>query len=627
MNLFIVGWNLPNERDPEVLAELKKMTEIYPRLDTGTIWHRRSASGSLFTASIHTARQDATPRRYVTQSGSDVVFYSGLPVNSAGTFPAHHAEALSSHWDRLTENLEGMYCIIRAADTPARLELMTDITGMEQVYYFHQGDLWLISNSVRLIQCICKLNSLDPLGVSLFLSTGWVWDDRTLLSDIRVVPAGQFWTWKEGNDEPDRICYYKPSDLACLPHKKFTTTHYKLLADNLIRTLGVLNHSIDNMTCALTGGRDTRFVTALLIHAGLPVRYYTFGERSGTDAKIAKHIADTFNLNYKLIDITVSDVLDKWDQTCRQIVLQGDGMAIIDLLPSLLSCQVLSNEHLITDMGGTGGELGKGFYTTPDLNLFLNGYNTAQMQHLLAQKVVNDNGGIIRRAAIELSRNCMYRFVAEYTGFGFAPKDIPDVFFLYSRLRRKRGSNKRVYMQLQDFFSPFITRAFIEAVFSMSATQRYTEPFHYNLIRLLSPDLHRIPLDKKRWRSQSPVTHLINSYRDRILNRVRQRISNILISDSKSVKTSKYLHFGTDMFDQTKWFEARREHVRECCLDKKDSFIWNFVERRLFEKITSPASDPVELSQYGAYISSFYRIATLFYYEGSLKDDSRFMQH
>lgn len=620
MNLFIVGWNLPEEYESRILPELEKMTEIYPQLDPKTLWHRSSTSGSLFTASMHTADGAATPRRYVAQSGSDVVFYSGLPVNATGTYSAHHAEALSSYWDRLTENIEGMYCIIRAADTPARLELMTDITGMEQVYYFHHGDLWLMSNSVRLIGRICKLGALDPLGVSLFLSTGWVWDDRTLLSDIRVIPAGQLWTWKEGSDKPNRICYFKPSDLACLRHKKFTTAHYKLLADNLTKILCVLNQSFDNMICALTGGRDTRFVTALLIHAGLPVQYYTFGEKSGTDAKIAKQIADTFNLDYKLIDIGVSDVLDNWDQICRQIVLQGDGMVIMDTIPSMLSCRKLFNDRMNIDLGGTGGELAKSFYSNPDLNLFLKGYDIAQMQHFLTMKVVNDSGGIIRREAIEQSRNCIYNFVTEYTDCGFTPNDIPDVFFLYSRLRRKRGSNKRVYMQLQDFFSPFITRAFVEAVFSMSAAQRYTEPFHYNLIGLLLPDLHRIPLDKGHWRSQSPVTHLINFYRNRIMNRVRQRISNILSSDSKSVKTSKSLHYGTDMFDQTKWFEARREQVREFCLDKKDSFIWNFVERRLFEKITSPASDSGDLSQYGAYISTFYRIATLFYYESSIKE-------
>lgn len=620
MNLFIVGWNLPEKYQSKIVPELKKMTEIYPRLDPKTLWHCRSTSGLLFTASMHTTGQAAAPRQYVAKNKNQVVFYSGLPINSTGTFAAHRSEDLSLHWDQLTENLEGMYCIIRAVDSPAQLELLSDITGMEQVYYFHQDNLWLVSNSVHLIKRIWKLNTLDPIGISLFLSTSWVWDDRTLLSDVRVVPAGQHWIWKEGSDEPERTCYFKPSDLACHRNKKNATAHYKLLAANLSQVLRVMNQSFENTICALTGGRDTRFVAALLIHAGLPVQYYTFGEKSGTDAKIAKQIADTFSLDYKLIDITASDVLDNWDQICRKIVLQGDGMVIIDVIPSMLSCQVLCNEHINIDLGGTGGELAKGFYSTPDLNLFLGGYDIAQMQNFLTKKVINDAGGIIRQEAIELSRNCMNDFVKQYCDYGFSPNDIPDVFFLYSRLRRKRGSNKRVYMEFQDFFSPFITRAFIKAAFSIPAMQRYTEPFHYNLIRLLLPDLHSIPLDKGHWRSQNSVVHLINYYRNRMLNKIRQRITNVFAPDSKSAKTSEPLHTATDMFDLTSWFKSRREQVREFCLDKKNSFIWNFVDRQLFEKITSSASERTELFQYGTYISSFYRIATLFYYENIIKE-------
>lgn len=622
MNLFIVGWNLPEGHCSRVLAELQRMPEIYPQLDPNTIWHRRNLAGSLFSASIHTADHASAPRRYVMQNESEVVFYSGLPVNPTGAYSAHHAEALSSHWDQLTGNLEGMYCIIRAVDTPSRLELLTDITGMEQVYYFHQGGLWLISNSVRLIERVCKLNALDPLGVSLFLSTSWVWDDRTLLSDIRVIPGGQCWMWKEGGDEPERDCYFKPSELARLRHKKFTTAHYKLLADNLTQSLRTFNQSFDNMICALTGGRDTRFVTALLIHAGLPVQYYTFGEQSGADAKIAKQIAETFDLNYKLIYIASSDVISNWDQVCRQIVLQGDGMVIIDLIPSMLSCQILHNDRLHIDLGGTGGELGKGFYSSPHLDFFLGRFGIEQMKDYLSSIVARNYGGIIRQEAVEIARNHVKRFVEEYTSLGFAPVDIPDVFFLYSRLRRKRGSNKRVYMQYQDFFSPFITRALIEAVFSMPAAQRYTEPLHYNLIRLLSPKLHGIPLDKGHWLPQSPITHLINFYRNRMSNGVRQRISSILNIDSKSEKVSKTLHSATDMFDQTKWFEAKREQVREICLDNNDSVIWHFVNRSLFEKITSPAADPADLSKHGLYIDLFYRIVTLFYYESSMNNHS-----
>jgi hypothetical protein len=46
--------------------------------------------------------------------------------------------------------------------------------------------------------------------------------------------------------------------------------------------------------------------------------------------------------------------------------------------------------------------------------------------------------------------------------------------------------------------------------------------------------------------------------------------------------------------------------------------IWNFANRSVFEKISSPAADPAELYRYGAYITVFFRIATLLHYENSM---------
>ena len=90
---------------------------------------------------------------------------------------------------------------------------------------------------------------------------------------------------------------------------------------------------------------------------------------------------------------------------------------------------------------------------------------------------------------------------------------------------------------------------------------------------------------------------------------------------SRSKGMSNNTHTATDMFDNVAWFKAKREPIREFCMDQKYSRIWDFVDRASFEKITSPASDPVELSRYGTYITLFYRIATLFYYENSIRNN------
>ena len=221
MNLFLAGWNLPIEYRSKALIELQRMGEIYPRLDPKTIWSYGGKNGPVFAASMHTNDQASAPRQYVHRDENQVVFFSGLPVHSSGKFPAHRSESLSSHWDQLTEDIEGMFCIVRAFDNPSKLELLTDMVGMEQVYYFHRDNLWLISNSVRLIERIVGPLAMDPEGISLHLSSDWVWDDLTLLSNVRTIPGGQVWTWVEGEHEPLRRNYYSPSRLAGLSHKKF----------------------------------------------------------------------------------------------------------------------------------------------------------------------------------------------------------------------------------------------------------------------------------------------------------------------------------------------------------------------------------------------------------------------
>jgi len=635
MNLFIVGWKLPEEHCSRVLSELQRMTEIYPQLDPKTIWHHSSTNGSIFAASMHTDDQAAAPRRYVIQNDNEVVFFSGLPVNSMGSYPAHSAEALSSHWSELTETLEGMFCIIRAShNPPASLELLTDIIGMEQVFYYHQDNLWLISNNVRLIERTSKKSTLDPLGISLFLNTGWVGDDCTLRSNIRVIPGGQHWIWKEGDSEPRQQNYYNPTRLARLPHKALTPKYLKQISDSLIQTLQSLNQGFEQITCALTGGRDTRFVTSLLIHTGLPVHYYTFGEPSGTDRKIAALIADIINLPYKFVSIEVRDIMENWDTLCEQIISQSDGMANIDGIPGVIASLSLKSGFLRLDLGGTGGPISKGLYSTPDLNLFLNKYDITSIKRYLANQIVSDYGGLLNREGVELARDSIYRFVTKYTDYGFNPVDIPDVFYLYSNLPRRRGINKRALVQYQDFFSPFFCRSFIEATFSLPAYQRCLEPLHYHIINFLSPKLHRIPsssshthIDKYCWYNQHPIIYLIQYYEKRMHSRIQRRIRKYLKNDRTTKEKDKVQHMGTDMFDQTSWFNAKRDQIGAMCLDNNHSLIWQFVNRSNFEKITSLKTDTAELFKYKFYITQFFRIATLFYYERYLNNLSQESSH
>jgi asparagine synthase (glutamine-hydrolysing) len=587
------------------------MVDVYPQLDPETVWHRSSPCGTIFTASMHTADKAAAPRCYVMQNDEQTIFYSGLPVDPAGAYPAHRVEALSTHWSQITENLEGQFVIIRTADDPPCLELITDFLGMEQVYYLHERDMWLISNSVQLIERIGGPRTLDTLGVSLFLGAGWAGADRTLRRDINVIPGGQHWTWRQGDLEPRKQSYYAPSRLACQPRRALTQPYLERLADDLMRLCRSLSQSFE-IRCTLTGGRDSRLVTALLIHTGLQARYWTTGDPASADVRIGTRIARTCGLPHQVVTITAADVVREWDNICWRFVRQNDGMSSLWQIADVLNTTP-QIERLNLTLWGAGGEIGRGSYSEP--RLFLGRHDVMGVQRFFAEKRVKDHSGLICQEGIALARDYIRRFVVQCVDEGFAPIDAPDVFQTYQRVGRWGGTNMRRGVPIGDLFSPYCSRPFVEATFAMPALQRYTQPLHYNLIRLLAPELHGLSFDKDPWRLQQPVMNLLRIYGVSTLRNVnhdfRRRIPEPLRRTFRRLKPRKSLEISS-AFDQSNWFEVKLEQVRAICLDQNDSSIWDFGDRSRFEWITSSDIDPVERSRY---VELLYRIATLFYYE------------
>jgi asparagine synthase (glutamine-hydrolysing) len=621
MNLFIVGFNLPKEYRERIQNKILKMIKIYPFLDIDTIWNRTSKCNIVTSASMQSNKNICVPRQYLIENETEALLYCGLPINGRNTFSAHRSDELLKNWGSLLEDLEGMFCIVRIIYHPIpKVEVITDLLGMEHVFYYHEKDFWLLSNSARLIEEVSKKSSLDMVGASLFLSAGAVDDNRSLRKEIKLIPGGEHWILETGKNELKKVKYYCPGNLAKIKHKKFQKRDFQVLSEDLIETMQGLRNSFSHLTCAITGGRDTRMLASLVLRAGLPVKYYTFGEFSGTDARIASKIAKAIGIPYQFIEIGATEVINQWEALSEQIVRQTDGMGNINEIPSILANHVLCKEKRIVDLGGSGGQIAKGFYSTKSLKLYLNDFSLDSMKDYLGRRVISDHGGLINREGVKVARDYVHRFVNEYSDYGFSPADIPDVFMIFSRIRRRRGINKRALVGYQDFFTPFICRKFLEATFAFSPYQRCLQPIHYNLIQLNCFELHSIPFDKGSWINQNLFYNLLQDIANTICRKgpfCKKKYNNGALQ--KNNKFGKE-HMATDMFDQKKWFQAKRREVREMCLDKKNSPIWGIVNRSAFEKITDTHTNPEELKSFGFYITQFYRIATLFYYEKSLEE-------
>lgn len=605
MNLFLLAWNLPHEKVGVALDELRNMTQIYPTLDPSTIWSFGQGS-RVFAASIHNAKGAIFPRVYDKKSKNQVVLYDGCLVDRTGNFDAHNAESLSSHWDDLSKVLEGQFVTARLNIDPPCMEIMNDFLGVYQTYYVRHGSSWLISNNVRLLSQISNIRDFDPLGVSLYIGLGWAGSDRTLRHGIRVMPGGQRWTWKRDDREPSRETHFKRVQLAQNRQRKLSKPYVERLAGELIQLCKSLAQSFGPLEAPLTAGRDSRVMLSLLIRGGITARYFTKQNHPETaDVKIGTQIAKRFSLPHHVDAASSHTVIQEWENASRRVVERNDGMvslAHIDNSIKLPSKIVILPVHLY----GAGGEIAKAVYESPFF--FLHTHSVKYVEQYLTTYWGQRRGVLARPEAITLTRSYLRGFVKEAVDEGFSPLDVPALFYAYERTRRWAGANFRQVMPHKDVFSPFCTRAFVGAAFSIPAIRRYAHHVHYQLLSSLAPELHSFPFEKT-WPPQEPIINFCRFLYHICYHTVGHKIKQQRLTEAR--KSRAKLRNSPRIYHRALWLEAKNTYLRELCLDQADSSLWDFVDRSKFERITSIRTDPSERRQH---LQELFDVATLFQY-------------
>ena len=98
-------------------------------------------------------------------------------------------------WESLPAALEGRYVAVRVDRAGPTIELLTDPTGVAQVYVSEEGGSSIVSNNADLVARARGLTEIDPLGAAMFVTMDWVAGDRTLRRGVTVVPGAQAWRW------------------------------------------------------------------------------------------------------------------------------------------------------------------------------------------------------------------------------------------------------------------------------------------------------------------------------------------------------------------------------------------------------------------------------------------------
>lgn len=465
---------------------------------------------------------------------------------------------------------------------------------MARIFVSRNGRGLMLSNSVEAIRVQLRLEAPDPLGVSSLLSLGYTAVGRTLLAGVETLPGGarHRLTTTSTASEP----YFTPQSVRVAQPR----------LDELSRRLLALTRSaVDSgapLRCALTSGRDTRVLLALLRAAGAAeqVEFYTSGEPADLDVRIARQLAERFRLTHRLLQ-PVAPVGGAWAEQTTRFVVRTDGVANLELVSDFVDHEE-PVERLALEFWGAGGEVGRTHkHLLGPLMAMLPVLRGSYLgRRRVLAKSVGDPAGMLRGETLELAHEHLRDFVARRREEDWPADTVHEAFYAFEFLSARPAMGVRRAAASSDLFSPFATRAFVEHCLAVSPAERYLEHPHHVLIEQLAPEVDALPYQVP-WKSQRPSLALplaIDDGRRRVGRRIRGTSP-----PRESLGTPFYVS----------WYEAGLEQHRELALAVGDSPLWDFVDRRRYAQLLD--TTPQEREPYVRVLSRV--LSALWFLHGS----------
>ncbi len=203
-------------------------------------------------------------------------------------------------------SLNGVFsCVIKDV-VRDRLFFITDRHGFGHLYLSKVGKNWQCSAQISELLSFPEINkSIDPFSVQQFLSIGHLLENRTLFSDIHLLPPATirtirlsdgellsdkvYWSWREIKKDPNPPSMKEVALKAADLFQESVEAHLK----EEQRT-GIF----------LSGGLDSRSILAATLKAGHRAGTITYGGGASQDMRMGEGVARRAGVAHQRVEIT-----------------------------------------------------------------------------------------------------------------------------------------------------------------------------------------------------------------------------------------------------------------------------------------------------------------------------------
>ena len=231
---------------------------------------------------------------------------------------------------------------------------------MQRTYYYEtKKSLYFASEAKALLKVCPELRELDMISLGEIFNFGCVLENRSMYSNIFLLPPGSVWTFKKGNSIK-KSYYFKPETWERrTPLAK--ETFCKRFKETFENILPRYFNTDKNIALSVTGGLDSRMILASMNvpHGTLPC--YTFGGMYNDcyDVKISRKIAKLCGQTHQVLEVG-KKFLREFPDLAEKTVYVTDGNLDVSGAADLYVNKIAREIAPIRMTGNYGSEILRG---------------------------------------------------------------------------------------------------------------------------------------------------------------------------------------------------------------------------------------------------------------------------
>jgi hypothetical protein len=390
---------------------------------------------------------------------------------------------------QVAQELSGFFTLLSGDGQSGTTFVVTDLIGSRHAFYreFSWG-VALASSSLLLASL--ETAALDPLGCEEFLRTGIVYEDRSFYRDVRkLAPASVYQVANGKLDAPQRYWHIKQ----LMPEALKGAQAVEAFSTSITGAARQVGQTFPRLISDLTGGYDSRVLTAALLTAGVPFETTVSGPPTAPDVVIAHGLASITGQPHHPVEVNPKITFAQ----VQQALALTDGEAdIVEYARNVMSIHRGTAQQYDISLNGSFGEVARGYWW----ELLLP--HTGACAPLDARKVaaaryvVDPGSPQLFAAPVDLIRH--FAEVIERANVGL--QDWPntaqmDHAYLQLRMQRWQGRMATSTDQIRPCLSPLMFRPVLETMLQTEQRLRQRSLLVRHVLKRLQPKLAAYPLE------------------------------------------------------------------------------------------------------------------------------------